>query len=255
MPMTEIRAVIVDDERLARRDLRVLLKAHPQISIIGEADTLETAIEVIGRLEPDVVFLDIQMPGGSGFTVLNRIDPAIQVVFVTAYDEYAVRAFEVDACDYLLKPVNPKRLAKPIARLQSLSEPVATAEPEKSPALSLPSTKPLTYEDYVFVRRPPNAGFVKVKSVLLIRAAGDYSELYLSDQTKCMLKKSLRDWEAILPQPQFLRVHRATILNLDYVEQIEPSPENTYRFTLRGLSEPVVSSRSYSTVLRERFCP
>ncbi|HNC47267.1 MAG TPA: response regulator, partial [Acidobacteriota bacterium] len=136
--MTEIRAVIVDDERLARRDLRVLLKAHPQISIIGEADTLETAIEVIGRLEPDVVFLDIQMPGGSGFTVLNSIDPAIQVVFVTAYDEYAVRAFEVDACDYLLKPVNPKRLAKTIARLQSLSEPVATAEPEKSPALSLP---------------------------------------------------------------------------------------------------------------------
>src|SRR5438105_1598221 len=149
----QYRSLIVDDEWLARQDLRRLLSKHPEIEIIGEADSVENAAKMISELSPDVVFLDIQMPEESGFKLYDRVDVDFKIIFVTAFDNYAIRAFEVNALDYLLKPVNPTRLAQTIARL---SEPKSGKERTKSE---------LKHDDYVFIKSQGRTRFVKISSI------------------------------------------------------------------------------------------
>ena len=234
------KALIVDDERLARKRLRSMLAEFPNIEIAGEADSVSEAVRAVEKTNPEIIFLDIQMPKQNGFDLLAQIESNAKIIFVTAYDEYAIRAFEVNALDYLLKPVNPKRLAQTVERL-SIQSP-NPADGEK-----------LKYDDVLFVNFGRRAAFIKVSEIKCIRAANVYSEIYAEDNKKALLHQSLNVWENRLPEKQFLRIHRSTIINLEFIERIEKKLNFSFYVYLRGLTEPFVISRRYASKLKNHL--
>jgi two-component system, LytTR family, response regulator len=238
--MRKHRAVIVDDERLARREMRSLLSAYPQIEIAGEADDIVGAAELIGEQKADVVFLDIQLSGETGFDLLERIDPAVKVIFVTAFDAFAIRAFEVNAIDYLLKPVNPERLAAAIERL---------GKPSERPA----ALRPLEIDDRVLIESGERSFFIKVSDISHIASAGDYSEVHAVDGRKFLVEKPLREWEERLPEKHFARIHRQSIVNLEEVEALESWFNRTLQVRLKSGVEPLPVSRRFASKLKSSF--
>jgi two-component system LytT family response regulator len=235
------KALIIDDERLARKDLISLLGIHDNISVVGEADDVPSASQAIEKLNPDVIFLDIQMPGDSGFDLLEKTDVDAHIIFVTAYDEYAIRAFEVNALDYLLKPVNPDRLAKALEKLEFQEQ-------------DLPARiRKLNYDDRLFLMIGKHFKFMKVNTILCVSAAGDYSEVLTSDGNKGLTHKSMKEWEARLPAQHFIRIHRSTIINMEVVERVEEWFNYSFRVYLKGIEEPYVISRRYAAKLKERL--
>jgi two-component system, LytTR family, response regulator len=236
----KFRVLIVDDEALAREGLRRQLMPYQQLEIIGEADSVESAARLVEQFHPDVVFLDIQMPGESGFNLLARVENDFKVIFVTAFDNYAIRAFEVNALDYLLKPLSPARIADTIARLD---------EEAHAPVIK----EQLSYDDYIFIDDKRRSKFIKVADILYITSAGDYSDVYLKSGEKYMLLKAMREWEAKLPGKSFLRIHRSIIINLNYVEKTEPGFKNTFQIYLANIPQPFTSSRKYAQELKKKF--
>ncbi|MDQ4120930.1 MAG: LytTR family DNA-binding domain-containing protein [Acidobacteriota bacterium] len=236
----EWKAVIVDDERLARNKLRKMLADFPNVEIVGEAESVDSAIEVIEETAPDVVFLDVQMIGASGFDLLEKVEAEFHTIFVTAYDEYAIRAFEVNALDYLLKPVKPERLRQAIEKLSSQTKPEVTA-------------KTLEPDDFLFLNFGKKSKFVPVNEIKCILAADVYSEIHIASGERALLLKSLNDWERQLPAKYFVRVHRSAIVNLAFVERVENQFNYSYKIFLRGESKPVAMSRRFAARLKERF--
>ena len=236
-------AIIVDDERLARRELRAMLEeSHGSaVRVVAEAEGVRTAAELVRTCDADVVFLDVQLAGESGLELLPLIDPSVAVVFVTAFDQYAVRAFEVNALDYLLKPVAPARLARAVERL---------ALPNDETTAGTSSPPKLDYQDRLFLRLDDRMGFVRVADIVSIVSDGDYSIVQLAGGRTHRARKSLRDWGARLPENAFARVHRSTIVNLEFVERVEEWSHFSYRLYLRGASEPVTMSRRYAGQLK-----
>lgn len=241
-------AIIVDDERLARRELAVLLRAHPELTVVGEAASVDEAAALVRQLDPDVVFLDIQMPRRSGFELLEAAELRGRIVFVTAHDVHALRAFEVNALDYLLKPVHPERLALTVGRL--LAAPTIAAASSPDAAEPPPSTAPLQLDDHLFLSEGRAARFVRVRAIVCIRGAGDYSELVLAEGKQLLSPRPLKEWEARLPAQSFARVHRTAIVNLEHVDRVERVSEQTFHVKLRGLAEPVPLSRRHAARLR-----
>ncbi len=236
-----MRVLVIDDERLARKDLMALLSAHEHITVVGEADDVPSAVKAIERLDPDVIFLDIQMPGDSGFDLLEKAEVEARVIFVTAYDEYAIRAFEVNALDYLLKPVHPERLAKALEKL-ALQEQEAPTRVRR-----------LKYDDRLFLLVGRHFKFLKVNTILAVTAAGDYSEVRTSDGSKGLVLKSMKEWETRLPALHFLRIHRSSIINMEYIDRVEEWFNYSFKVYLKGLDEPYVISRRYATKLKDRL--
>ena len=208
------RAFLIDDERLARSDLRALLSSRSDVEIVGEADCLQDAIRGIQESKPDLLFLDIQLHGETGFDLFDRMEVSQRVVFVTAYDAFAIRAFEVNALDYLLKPVRTRRLDETIRRLMS------------APEQRLESGSALRYEDRMILSLDGVQRCIEVSEVVCIRAAGDYSELYATSGGSGLVLCSMKEWEERLPTSQFARIHRSTIVNLSHIDRIEP--QNNY---------------------------
>ena len=237
--MDRFTAILVDDERLARRELRSMLAEHEMIDVVGEAETVAQAAELIEVKKPDVLFLDIQLPGETGFDLLERISPACKVIFVTAFDAYAIRAFEVNALDYLLKPINPARLAQALERLMTQ----APAAPVRA----------LEYEDRLFIEVDERSRFLKVSDIIAISAMGDYSQILCSDGQKSLVLKPLKDWEERLPAKHFTRIHRSTIINVEYVERVESWFNRSYRIHVRQMAEPLVMSRRYAARFKTTF--
>jgi two-component system LytT family response regulator len=233
------KALIVDDERLARKKLRSMLVGFSNIEIIGEADSAATAVKPIQNDNPDVIFLDIQMPRASGFELLEQIETAAKIIFVTAYDEYAIRAFEVNALDYLLKPVNPERLAQAIERLSGAAE--------------KKSEKYFEYEDLILADSGRKSKFIKIASIKCVLAAGVYSEILTGENEKFLFLRSLSEWENRLPAKNFLRIHRSTIVNLEFIERIEKKLNQARRIYLRDNGEPFTISRRYAAQLKDKF--
>lgn len=244
--MTRLRAVVIDDERLARRELRGLLAMHEAIEVVGEAASAAEAREIVARLRPDVLFLDVQLCPGTGFDLLEQLDHPARVVFVTAFDAFALRAFEVNALDYLLKPINPQRLARAVERLTS------SATDTTPPATAAPPPR-LTLNDRLFVEGHGRSRFLPVASVLSITAEGDYSQIQTSDGERWLVLKSLRAWERRLPRQHFARIHRSMIVNLACVERLESAVNRGYLVYLRGLASPVPMSRRRATMLKTLF--
>jgi two-component system LytT family response regulator len=236
-----LSALIVDDERLARQELRALLAVHPDIQVAGEASSLDEAARQVARSQPDVIFLDIQMPGESGFDLFARVPVHGRVIFVTAHDAHALRAFDVNALDYLLKPVAPARLAEALDRLRrgSGTEPAPVRRFELG--------------DFVFLPIDGRSRFLRVGHIVTIVAAGDATTLTTADGHRGRVPRSLKAWEERLPPRQFVRIHRESIVNLQFVERIEEWSHEAYHVHLRGASEPLTLSRRYAARLKARF--
>jgi two-component system LytT family response regulator len=224
-----MRALIVDDERLARLELRRLLAAHPEVEIVGEARDGQEAGEMIRKLSPDLLFLDIQMPGMTGFELLESLDDVPQVIFTTAYDEYAIKAFEVNALDYLMKPVPPARLAAALARVRPV-----------------PDTPRL---EQVFVRDGERCWIVRLPEIFLLESEGNYTRLHFGHE-RPLIRRSLNALEAQLDPAMFFRADRRQILNLKWIEKVEVAISGGLQVTLRG-GRTVEMSRRQSARLRE----
>jgi two-component system LytT family response regulator len=237
--MQKYKALVVDDERLARIELIRMLGEYPHVQVIGEAEDVSGAVQAIGELQPDVIFLDIQMPGKSGFDLLNEIETGAKIIFVTAFDEYAIRAFEVNALDYLLKPITPERLAGAVERLAQESESAILRK--------------LAYDDRLFLTIDSKATFLKINAIKVISSAGDYTELSLTDGAKGLTTKSMKEWETRLPENCFCRIHRATILNMEYISHLEEWFNYSYRVYVQGIPDPYLLSRRYVARLKSKM--
>ncbi len=208
------RVLIIDDERLARNELKKLLEGISGIEVIGEATNANEGIEKIESLAPDLVFLDIQMPNKTGFEMLESIDKAPKVIFTTAYDEFALKAFEFNALDYLMKPIDPKRLGEALYKLQQ------TDEKEINPLVSH-SRGLLTANDQVFVKDGERCWFVKLADVRLFESVGNYAKVFFGNN-KPLILKSLNALEERLDEKTFFRANRKQIINLRMIEKVEP---------------------------------
>jgi len=207
-----LKVILIDDERLARSELKRLLQEFPDVEIIGEAANAEEAIEKIESLNPDLLFLDIQMPGKTGFDLLTELDKAPHVIFVTAYDEYALKAFDVNALDYLMKPVEPKRLADALLKVKQKDE---------EELLSYNNRGLLGEHDQVFVKDGERCWFVKLSDVRLFESVGNYAKVFFGNN-KPLILKSLNALEERLDEKVFFRANRKHIINLRMIEKIEP---------------------------------
>ena len=237
----KLTAIIVDDERLARRELRSLLSDFEEISVIGEAENLTEAVNLIETGQPDVVFLDIHLSGETGFDLLDKVEKNFKLIFVTAFDEFAIRAFEINALDYLLKPVNPERLGKTLERL---------LETEEKPEIV---SRKLEYGDRLFIEIGERSGFLKISGIKCICADGDYTHVFTDDGRKHLVTKPLKEWEDRLPEKYFVRIHRSTIVNLEFIEKVETWFSRSYQIYLREMKEPLTVSRRYAAQLKLRF--
>jgi two-component system LytT family response regulator len=237
----KLKAIIVDDERLARKELRSLLAEFEEISVIGEAENLSETVALIENEKPDVVFLDVQLSNENGFDLLEKVEKKFNLIFVTAFDKFAIRAFEINALDYLLKPVNPERLAKAIERLFE-------GETENSAEL-----RPLEFDDRLFLDSGEKSCFLLISEISHICASGDYTEVLTITGHKFLIEKSLREWEMRLPEKYFARIHRSTIVNLDQIEKIETWFNRTLQIRLYGFAEEFMVSRRYAVKLKNKF--
>ena len=239
-----IRAVLVDDEQGARMHLAERLAAHPGIEIVGEADRAMAAIDLIQRLKPDVIFLDVQMPGGTGFSLLpllGEITPTPEVVFVTAYDKYALKAFETNALDYLTKPVSAPRLAITLERLQKRF--LSTADAIKDEAAASVPSQALEMRDLVLLREKTSLRMVEVGEICAVEAEADYTHIFLADGGKAFLRKRMSQWEEELPAPPFFKMSRRLLLNTGRIKEIVARDRESGEIYLQGMAKPLLLSR------------
>lgn len=230
---------MIDDEPLARMELRRLLGEYEFINIIGESGNINDAKIAIDTLNPDLVFLDIDLGKNTGFDLLEKVALTFQTIFVTAYNEFAIRAFEVNALDYLLKPVHPDRLEESLKRLGS------PFKEEKKVLL-----KPF---DKILINRNTSSHFITIDSISYIEAKGDYTKVCTQKNLSGVLHQTIKKWNEKLPNDIFYQVHRSFIVNLNHIEELVNKENNRYDIRLKYLTKLVPVSKSYSKFLRDRF--
>ena len=227
---TTLKAIIVEDSRLARKELQLLLKEHQHIEVIGEAENVDDAFEMINTTFPDILFLDINMPEKDGFELLEMLDEIPKVIFTTAYDEYAIKSFEYNAFDYLLKPINKDRLQKTIDRI----------EVEENVEKNL--NKQFTLTSQVFLKDGEDCWMVAIQDITLFEIVGNYTRVYFKDK-KPLIYKSLNKIESRLPTNAFFRVNRQQIVNLNHIKNVTPWFNGKLKFTMENNTEVEVSRR------------
>lgn len=240
--MNSFTSLIIDDEHLSRFALRKKLSDFSNIEIIGEASCIKEAVLKINNLKPQLLFLDIQLTDGTGFDLLNRVQYEGKIIFITAYDEYAIRAFEINAVDYLLKPVSTKRLKNAIEKLYDINSQGTQAFEAK-----------LDYNDRLMVMRRKSVNFIKIDKIISINASREYTYINTSDGSEYLTSKSIGEWESRLPDEHFCRIHRSTIINFDYIVKIDHHLSGPAEVFVHGHSEPFFISRNYFRKLKERY--
>jgi two-component system LytT family response regulator len=235
-----IKTLIIDDERLAIEGIKILLDGYANIEILGCADGLDEAVKIIDNEMPDLIFLDIQLQGETGFDLFLRTQIDSKVVFVTAFDNYAVRAFEVNALDYLLKPVSQKRFDSTMRRV--FKESKGTRDDSQC----------YEYNDVVFLSTS-TMRLTKIQNIKLITAEGDYTRIWIHSEKDEMVLRSLKAWEAVLPDKHFYRVHRSTIVNIEYIKKIEKTTSNRFLVHLSQFDHPIVVSQRRSAHLKKKI--
>lgn len=242
-----LKALLIDDEAPAREDLRRLLAAHPEVSIIAEAGSLASARARLAAGGYDLVFLDIQLVGGNGFDLVPSISPDARIIFVTAYDQHAMRAFEVNALDYLLKPVRRERLSEALRR-------VATALPREDSVQENAARPALRADDVIHVKTGRAAArFVRLADIVTLTSEDNYSMLLLGDGSSLLVRETLSSWETRLPPTHFLRVHRQVIVNLLRIEGFSHEDDRISLLRVTGANEPVRARREHWQELTSRL--
>ena len=246
-----MRTLIVEDSRLARNELRTLLAEHVDIDVIGEAEDLAPAVAAVDRLRPDLLMLDVQLPGGTGFDLLDRVDHLPCVVVTTAYDQHALDAFERDAIDYLVKPIVPQRLAAALDRVRArmAARRALSAGVGVGGAPAGESRKGV--DDMVFVRDGERCWFVRLGEISGFEACGNYAQAWFDGQ-RPLVARTLTELEARLDDGVFFRASRSHLVNLRWIVAIAPGDGDGYRLTLRD-GHQVDVSRRQAKVLREKL--
>ena len=236
-------AIIIDDEPLVHADLRFMLEKHPEIKIIAEAGSINEAEALLRDVTPDIVFLDIQLRGGTGFDLVPEISPKSQIIFFTAHDEYAVRAFEVNALDYLLKPVSADRLAKAIKRLDvETKDQVTASKPVES----------LGKDDQIFIKTENDQRFISVDNIsAIISIGGNYSNLRMLSGLSHTIRRTLKQWEEMLPKNFFIRIHRSSFINTNQIKRLKFEKNGTCMISVSGIQEQLEVSRRFAPQIKE----
>lgn len=228
--MNKIRIFIIDDERLAREEIKRHLQDCPDFEIAGEAENADEAEVMIFTINPDLIFLDIQMPGRSGFDLLESLDTVPEIIFTTAFDNYAVQAFDINAMDYLVKPIRKERFVKAVDKIRAKF-------PDK-----IKSEKGLFQRDTFFVKEGERFYLIKVKDIQLIESAGNYARLYFGSK-KVLIKRSLNQLEKTLGAMPFFRINRTEIINTRFIKQIDSLPKGRLSVSLQTGEKLIVSGR------------
>ena len=246
-----LRTLLIDDEPGARAELRWLLEAHPGHPVVGEAATFTSAQQLLTTADYDLVLLDIQLLGGTGLDLVPFVRPGARVIFVTAYDQHAVRAFELNALDYLLKPVSTARFAAALARL---APPSASAAPFPTPAPAGSAPQPARLDDQILLKLDSaTERFIRVADIRTIAASENYTEVTLATGEKFFVRRTMKSWEDLLPPAAFGRVHRTVIVALAHIERITRLNRATFEVHLRGQRAPLPVSYRIIPELRARL--
>ena len=241
--MKTIKAVIVEDSRLARNELKELLKAHAEITLVGEAENVDDGLKLIEEHKPDMLFLDINMPEKDGFELLELLDEVPITVFTTAYDEYAIKSFEYNALDYLLKPINEKRFAIAIEKVKEK----LTSNAEESDS----QVQRLTGNSQIFIKDGEKCWLVKIGDISLLEIVGNYTRVFFQDE-KPLLYKSLNQVEEKLPEKYFFRANRQQIINTNFIQNVVPWFNGKLKLTMKS-GEEVEVSRRQSYLFKDRM--
>ena len=236
-----MRVVIVEDSRLARLELCEQLSQLPNVTLVGQADTVESATALIDEVQPDLILLDIDLPGGTGFDLLEQLEVLPKVVFTTAFDEFAVRSFEVDALDYLLKPITLPRLTKALAK----------AEAQLAAQEAVTTESRLHGDSQLFLKEGEQCWLIRLKQVQLFESVGNYTRVYF-DQHKPMLNKAISHIEARLPEAEFFRINRSEIINLAFIDDIEVPLNGQWQGRMQN-GRILVPSRRQAQAFRQRL--
>lgn len=241
--MKLLNTILIDDSSAIRSELKLLLSEFTNILVVGEASNIEDSIKLVEDKKPDLIFLDIQLKNESGFDLLEKTNVSSKIIFVTAHNQYAVKAFEVNALDYLLKPIQPKRLKKAIAKL---------TDPDQDVSAQVEMSK-LNYKDVVYLMINHSPKFFKVADLKIIIAEGKYSFLLHGKNKKDLVSKTLLEWESILPENYFIRIHRSTIVNFQFVESVKKCSNNTHEVFVEGFQDPFIMSRRHAAKLKAKI--
>ena len=241
--MKKIKAVMVEASRLARNEWKELIKNHPEIRLIGEAENVDEGVELIEDVRPDLLFLDINMPEKDGFELLEMLDEVPITVFTTAYDEYAIKSFEYNALDYLLKPINEKRFALAMDKVKSKLE-----SAEESDVASI---KRLTGNSQIFIKDGEKCWLVKIGDISLLEIVGNYTRVFFQDQNP-LLYKSLNQVEEKIPEKYFFRANRQQIINTNFIQNVVPWFNGKLKLTMKN-GEEVEVSRRQSYLFKDRM--
>jgi two-component system, LytTR family, response regulator len=270
--MITLNVLLIDDERRVRNHLKNTLLECGGVNILGEADDVASARAlVVASPHIDGIFLDIQLPGGTGFDVVREIQDMQTVVFVTAYDQHAIRAFEVNALDYVMKPVTPERLEQSLRRLRNHQQIRMSEQPSMRGTSStsvqvptIPHDKPhllvsgealantlLTEDDQLLLKVGTKSKFCSVKDIVFVRSADNYTEIHCSDGTLSLMRKTLEEWAIVLPSAVFVRIHRSAMVNIRYISETEQDVGGRLLLRLRGVNEELTASRGFAVSLKE----
>ena len=242
--MKRYKAYILDDEPLAIKSLKKRLESHPEVEVVGEATRIGKAMEDVTALCPDILFLDIQLTEGTGFDFINNIRFSGKVVFVTAYDQYAFRAFEVNALDYLLKPVSEERMSYTLSKIKNNSY---------NNHKNISEVVGYSYSDRIFLVERDQIRFIPLEHITMISAARDYTFIETNDGKKNIIMRTMADWESRLPKEHFIRIHRSFIVNINHIEKIVRNSTSTAKVHLYNIKDPVSLSRTYYKNLRNCY--
>lgn len=226
-----MKTIVVEDSRIAREGLVRMLGAFPELHVVGQADHPETALTLIAQTQPDVIFLDIHMPGASGFELLEKLEYSPRIIFTTAYSEYAIKSFDYNTIDYLLKPISPTRLAQAVAKLMAAPEELT---PEQKP--------PLEMNSQIFIKDNDKCFLVTLESIRYIESCKNYVRIFFEDKS-AFIKKSLNQVEERLPARFFFRANRQFIVNLRSIVAIEDAIHDGYDITMDNGTRIEVSRR------------
>ncbi|MEO0526848.1 MAG: LytTR family DNA-binding domain-containing protein [Bacteroidota bacterium] len=240
--MNHITAVIVEDSRLARNELKELIKAYKEIQLLGEAENVDNGLKLIRQTKPDLLFLDINMPEKDGFELLEMLDEVPIIVFTTAFDEYAIKSFEYNALDYLLKPINAKRFALAIDKVKLQLE---------TASQTLTKTEKLTESSQIFIKDGEKCWLIRIRDISHFEIVGNYTRVFFENE-KPMLYKSLNQVEEKLPAHAFFRANRQQIININHVQSVVPWFNGKLKLTMIN-GEEVEISRRQSYLFKDKM--